>query len=440
MSIEPWKGQQTRRDAAATTSDHYAAAVTMSDVDLPTPGKRIAVRVSADAMRHIRAGHPWVFDRAIRSLSHQGRAGDLAVIFDNKRKFVAIGLYDPDSPIRIRILAKGRPTTIDQDFWTGRIDEALARRPNLIHPNGTHVSPDTTGYRLLHGENDQLPGLVADRFGDTVVVKAYSAAWFAHLREIIPAIAARIEPATVILRTARTIDRPVGSPGEGEAVIGTAAETADFREDGLVFTAHPQRGQKTGHFLDQRDNRIKVGSRSGGARVLDVFSHSGGFSVHAAAGGASEVTAVDQAQSALDAARANMAANRDQPAVAQCRFSTRQGDAFEILETMAQHGDRYDVVVIDPPSFAPNERSIGGALRSYARLTQLGLAVLAPNGLLVQASCSSRIDEEMFVRCVTDAASDAGRRLRGSQVTSHPEDHPIGFTEGGYLKAIFAIA
>ncbi|WP_436795555.1 class I SAM-dependent rRNA methyltransferase [Actinospongicola halichondriae] len=411
----------------------------MNDLDplaaLPGPAdRRVAARITKDALRQVRSGHPWIFDGSITSVSHDGAAGDLAVVFDDKRKFAAIGLYDPDSPIRIRVLHVGPPRAIDQAHWTERIASALDRRRSLVDDAAT------TGYRCVHGENDGLPGLVIDRYDETAVVKVYSAAWIPHFRDVVRAFVDLTGVERVVARTSRTVATgPTADLQDGSALVGTLpVGPVTFREHGLAFEADVVRGQKTGHFLDQRENRRLVGERSAGARVLDVFCCTGGFSVHAAAGGASEVHSVDLSQPALDTAKRNMAANRDRPAVAAARHAVTCGDAFEVLESLASRGERYDVVVIDPPSFASRSDQVDRALRAYAHLTRLGLAVVRPGGMLVQSSCSSRIDEQAFHRTIRESATAQGAVLTEWRRTTHAVDHPVGFAEGAYLKTLFA--
>ena len=267
---------------------------------LPEPSAtRLAVRVTPDARRQLAAGHPWVYDRAITSISPGGRPGDLAVIFDDRRKFVAIGLYDPTSAIRIKVLHRGAPTQIDAAFWRARLAAALERRDGL-------AAGGTTGYRCVHGENDGLPGLVVDRYGDVLVVKLYSAAWFVHLATVLPIIVDLLEPTAVVLRLARAIG---GSPPAGlhdaMAVHGALPDgPVLYDELGLHFEADVVDGQKTGAFLDQRENRALVASMAAGCSVLDVFCATGGFGVHAAAGGARSVLSVDASEGALATARA----------------------------------------------------------------------------------------------------------------------------------------
>ena len=210
-----------------------------------------------------------------------------------------------------------------------------------------------------------------------------------------------------------------------------------FVEAGLEFDADVRTGQKTGHFLDQRANRIRVGEMSAGRDVLDVFASTGGFSVHAAAGGARSVHAVDLSAPTLAAAEHNMSLNAHLDAVSACAFTTEVGDAFEVMVQLARTGHDYDLVVVDPPSFAQRQANVDGALRAYTRLTHLALRLVRPGGTLVQASCSSRVTAEQFFDTVAEAAESAGRPLTEITRTGHDIDHPVTFREGAYLKAGF---
>ena len=404
--------------------------------NLPEPSpKRLAVRVTADARRQLAAGHPWIYDRAITSVTPGGRPGDLAVVFDDQRKFVAIGLYDPTSAIRIKILHRGAPTPIDAAFWQRRLDEAVARRAPLLDDGRT------TGYRCVHGENDALPGLVLDRYGDTLVLKLYSAAWFAHLTTVLPVIVDTLRPANVVLRLARAIAGSAPAGLDGEAIHGRLPDgPVLYDELGLTFEADVVHGQKTGAFLDQRDNRALVASMAAGCSVLDVFCATGGFGVHAAAAGARSVLGVDASEGALAAAQRNFALNGGLAAVAACEHTVEAGDAFEVMERFGRQHRRFDIVVVDPPSFAQRESFVPRALAAYGRLTERALRLLAPGGLLVQASCSSRVTADEFVATVRGAAGRAGWDLRIVRQTAQPIDHPVGFPQGAYLKAVFARA
>ena len=388
------------------------------------------MRVTPDALRQIRGGHPWVFDASVTAVGHEGAPGDLAVVFDEHRRFAAIGLYDPTSPIRVRILHHGDPVPIDDAWFHDRISIAFAQRA-MVAGDGR-----TNAYRVVHGENDGLPGLVIDRYDSTAVIKAYTAAWLPHVRAVVAGLPPELRE-RVVLRLGRAAAHQAAG-FDGVALVGELpGEPVAFREAGLSFEADVVRGQKTGHFLDQRDNRVRVGELSGGRRVLDVFACTGGFSVHAAAGGATEVLSVDQSAPALATARHNMA--RNAAAVAGTRHDVVVGDAFTTMAELAAAGHRFDVVVVDPPSFASRREQVSAARRAYARLTTLAVALVEPGGTLVQASCSSRVTAEDFHATVERAARTAGRPLRITARTGHPPDHPIGFPEGAYLKAVFAV-
>ena len=403
---------------------------------VPRPNdKRLAVRVTPDALRHIRAGHPWVFEESVTSISHEADVGDLSVIFDNDRKFVALALYDPDSPIQFRILHVGKPTPIDADWWRSTIDAALAIRA----PFTTAADADRLAYRVLNGENDGVSGLVVDRFAGVLVVKLYSSVWFPHLVHVVNALLDLTGCSGVVLRLARNLQtRETFGLVDGDVIAGDVPDgPVRFLEAGLEFDADVRTGQKTGHFLDQRANRIRVGEMSAGRDVLDVFASTGGFSVHAAAGGARSVHAVDLSAPTLAAAEHNMALNAHLDAVRACAFTTEVGDAFEVMVQLARAGHDYDLVVVDPPSFAQRQANVDGALRAYTRLTHLALRLVRPGGTLVQASCSSRVTAEEFFDTIVEAAESAGRPLTEIARTGHDVDHPITFREGAYLKAGF---
>lgn len=399
----------------------------------PVPGdRRVAVRVTDDAKRWIRSGHPWLFEDSITSTSGEGQTGDLAVVFDSKRRFQAIGLYDPGSVIRVRILHHGQPMRISSSWWERRLTEVVERRRLLLD------SDDTTGLRCVNGENDDLPGLVVDLYSDVAVLKLYTPAWMPHLRTIVPLIEGLLHAGTVVLRLSRRTQReaPAGIT-DGMALLGQLpSEPVLFRENGLNVEADVVAGQKTGYFLDQRDNRRLVGARCRGARVLDVFSAGGGFSLAAAAGGAASVLSVDISGLALSAVERNFGHNEHVEAVRHCRHETRRGDAFEIMAELAREGRQFDVVVVDPPSFAQKETSVPAAKRAYARLTDLAVHLVEEGGLLFQASCSSRVTAREFYDTVAVAATRAGVELNELGRTGHPSDHIIGFQYGEYLKAL----
>ncbi|MCA9921424.1 MAG: class I SAM-dependent methyltransferase [Anaerolineales bacterium] len=410
----------------------------------PPAAKRLAVRVTPAAEKAVRSGHPWLFDRGVSAVSENSRSGDLAVVFDRKKRFLAIGLYDPDSPIRVRILHHGKPAQIGAAWFRQQVETAVQRRDVLFNEQ-------TTGYRLVYGANDGLEGLVVDRYDQTVVLKLYTAAWLPHLRHVLPALVTAVSPERVVLRLSRTAAADEllcglenGSVLYGAPLVGPVL----FRENGLAFTADVVKGQKTGFFLDQRENRARVESLAAGRSVLNVFAYTGGFSLYAARGGAREVVSLDQSEPALAMAVQNFELNGGNTAVSAAlnagvsaaKHELIAGDAFQELTKLAEVGRLFDMVIIDPPSFAHSQAQVERALRAYARLVRLGLRVLRHGGILVMASCSSRVTAEMFFELVHETALEVKRPLIEIERTGHAPDHPITFKEAAYLKCLFAEA
>ena len=311
----------------------------------------------------------------------------------------------------MRVLQHRTQAAIDRDWFTVRIQAAAELRAPLLER-------DTNGYRLIHGENDGLPGLVVDRYADTLVVKIYSAAWLPHLRDVIPALGAVQPHERLVLRSSRGIDLP--------SIDDPPAEPIIFHENGLRFAADVVQGHKTGFFFDQRENRERVRGLAVGLRVLDVFAYSGGFSVYAAAGGADHVTSLDVSAPALEAARHNMALN-----ALRVEHRTLAEDAFDGLATLS--GEKFDLVIVDPPSFAKRASEVERALAAYTQLTRLAVDAARPGALMVMASCSGHVRAGEFFATVLNAAP-----LAEIERTGHALDHPIGFPEGAYLKCLYA--
>ena len=396
---------------------------------------RLRLRVSKAAELHVREGHPWVYESSVREQNREGEAGELAVIYDRRDRFLAIGLYDPHSPLRLRVLHTGMPTQLDDAWWAARLDAALARRAALFGP--LTAFGETDGYRVLNGESDGFPGLVVDRYAGVLVMKIYTAAWFAHLRRMLELFAARAPDFAVVLRLSRNIADKAGEIGlhDGQVIYGEAGDSVIFRESGLRFEAEVRQGQKTGFFLDQRENRRRVEGLSAGRRVLNAFSFSGGFSLYAARGGAREVTSLDISAHALRSAERNFALNPELSAP----HHTVQADVFAWLPSSAEKGGGadYDLVILDPPSLARREAEREGAIRAYARLAHDGLTRLAPGGILVSASCSAHVSAEEFEDAVMSAVRRSGRRWRKLLSSRHAPDHHASFAEAEYLKAVF---
>ncbi len=399
---------------------------------LPTRNsRRIAVRVRPKVEKHIRSGHPWLFADSITSTSHQGNTGDHAVIFDRNNKFLAIGLWDAGSKIPVKLLHAGSPTKVDTNWLKAKLTGIFTARDRHFDPARTN------GYRLIHGENDGLPDLVIDRYASVVVIKLYSAIWLPDLETVCATLQAHYACDGIVLRLARRFKSTHGNLQDGMCLAGVLPAKPNFLENGIRFNVDPVRGQKTGFFLDQRDNRAKVGTLSKDKTLLNVFSYSGGFSLTAAQHGATAVTSLDISQYALTEAEENFALNANLARVAACQHETLADDAFSALTTLARQNKMFDVVVTDPPSFANKQADVPNALAAYARLNKLAAKVVKPKGILVAASCSSRITREKFFEAVFQGLSQAQRQATIIDETFHAVDHPIGFAEGGYLKCLY---
>lgn len=386
--------------------------------------KRLAVKLTLNAEKLVKQGHPWVFEKSIKTIKKEGNTGDLAILFDNRLdKVYGLGLYDPQSPIRIKILSSG-PATINENFFKNKIHQAYAQRKPLL-------KTDTDSYRLLFGENDGFPGLIADVYDKVIVVKIYSAIWFPYLASIFKELIAVSNTQVMVVRLSRNVGKGnTYGLKDGQVIHGILKkEVVTFREHGVVFSANVIYGHKTGYFLDHRENRRRVGALSKGKTVLDVFSYAGGFSVHALAGGASEVMSLDISAQALEVALLNGKLNEHQGV-----HKTMAIDAFVGLQELIDAQVTYDIVVIDPPSFAKSAKEVTTARNSYARLAQLGARLTKKGGLLVLASCSSRVTAQAFFDISEQHIAKTGRIFTTIDKTYHDIDHPIRFPEGAYLK------
>lgn len=390
---------------------------------------RIAIKLKPAAERMVKKGHPWVFEASIVKQSKEGQAGDLAIIFDNKKnKFLACGFYDPHSPIRIKLLQFHQSLAIDQNWFDEKIAAAYELRKPLLQT-------DTNSFRLIYGENDGLPALIADIYDHVLVVKLYSAIWFPYLEQIQKTLMHYSKAKTLVLRLNRSLQKMDDNDNyqDGQILSGELEnEIIVFREHGLQFSANVIKGHKTGYFLDHRFNRKKIGSLAKGKTVLDVFAYAGGFSVHALAGGAKEVTSIDISARALEMAIANTNLNPHKG-----KHKTLALDAFTALEDFVEKGIKFDIVIIDPPSFAKRESEIPKAKQHYERLAKLGIQLVHKNGTLLLASCSSRVKADDFFSLSENAMNTTNVKYRLLEKTFHDIDHPVRFPEGAYLKAAY---
>jgi 23S rRNA (cytosine1962-C5)-methyltransferase len=384
-----------------------------------------------DLARHLRAGHPWVFRKAIERAPKDLAAGAIVDVTDGGR-FVARGYFDPHSAISVRILTRDPAERVDAAFWRRRVARAAALRAELVR--------DTSAYRLVHGESDGLPGVVADRYDRTAVLKLYSAGLTPHRGAIVEALRAEVEGLAGVYGRDEIprddLDEADASAPAGRVLWGAEPpERIEVEEHGMKLHVDVRRGQKTGHFLDQRENRRMVRDLARGrAEALNLFSYTGGFSVAAALGGVRHVVSVDVDRDAIALARENFRANGLDPA--DHAFAAE--DAFEILARYKREGRRFGLVVCDPPAFAKSQRAVDAALAGYASLNRAAIALVPPGGLLVTASCSARVSAEQFFDAVKEAAFKAKVELQVVAETRQPADHPVSpqFREGRYLKCL----
>ncbi|AUQ82859.1 RSP_2647 family RNA methyltransferase [Phaeobacter inhibens] len=389
---------------------------------------RVKLKPKANA-RALRHGFPWVYanelvtDRRTRKLA----PGTLAVLEDDGMTSMGLVAINPESKIIARMLDTDPAAEINQDWFETRLSRALALREQLY---------DAPYYRLAHAESDGLPGVVIDRFGDTCVVQP-NAAWAeAHLDALTDALVA-VTGVTTVLKNASGRARSLeGLDDVSTTLRGTTPEApVQVTMNGATYMADLTGGQKTGLFYDQRDNHAFAAKLvKPGAKVLDVFSHVGGFGLAMLAAGAAEATCVDGSAPALDLARAGAAASDFAD-----RFAARQGDAFEVLTQLAEEGVQFDVVLCDPPAFAPSKQALEAGLRAYERIAKLAAPLVAPGGYLGLCSCSHAADLSRFRNASARGIGRGGRRSQLLHTGYAGADHPQlpQLAESGYLKAVF---
>ena len=383
-------------------------------------GKTVSLQLRKELTRSIKRGHAWLYSDAIDVV--RAPAGSVAILSDRRGdKRVASGIYDPQHAIPLRICRTQPPWTLDDQWLSEQLQVAIALRRAAFDER-------TTGYRLVAGEGDGLPGLIVDVYDRTAVIKLDGGAPEAFYQPLPIAqwLCQHLPLDCVVLRT-----RQRGSAGE--ALVGDLPTAPIvFLENGLRFTAEVVHGQKTGFFLDQRDNRALVERMAAGCRMLNLFSFNGGFSVAAGRGGATQVTSVDIAAAAIAAAREHWSMNH----LPDAAHTGVVADCFEFLESAASDRQLWDLVVCDPPSFAPNEKSRDKAIAAYGKLAQMSARVTRPQGLLGLASCSSHVDAGTFRELNAEAFGRGRRCATLLAECSQPIDHPtpLAMPELRYLK------
>ena len=374
------------------------------------------VVVAAKGAGRWQAGHPWIYRTDVYA-EPRGAPG-LVGVTDRRDHHLGQALYSPGSEIRLRLLTRGSEP-IDARWWAARIDAAARRR----------IGTPATAYRVVHAEGDGLPSLVVDRYGPYVVAQLLSAGLEAVREDVLAAIQGALAPEGILLRNDAAVRRHEGLPLAVESVCGSVPDTVAVEEHGVRYLAALRTGQKTGAFLDQRENRVLVSGYAGSGRALDVFTYHGSFALHLARR-AGEVLAVDSSAEALARGRENAALNG---------FSNvlwREANAFDLLRELERRGDTFETIVLDPPAFAKAKPSLARARAGYKEINLRAMRLLAPAGVLFTCSCSYHMTRALFADMLADAARDSGRRLQLLASSGASTDHPelLNVPETTYLK------
>jgi 23S rRNA (cytosine1962-C5)-methyltransferase len=375
------------------------------------------VAVTAKGAARWRAGHPWIYRSDVAD--EPGDRAGVVRVTDRKGKYLARALYSPRSEIRLRLLTTD-DVEIDGEWWRSRIAAAAARRTGI----------DATAWRVVHGEGDGLPSLVVDRYGPYAVVQLLSAGVEAERERIGAALQEALSPEGILLRNDAAVRRHEGLPLEVTLLAGAVPETVEVTESGVKYLAAPWHGQKTGGFLDQRENRVLLASlaRPGG-RAADFFAYHGSFTIHLARKAAS-VLAVDSSAEALERGARNAALN------GSANVTWKEANVFDLLRELEARGETFDTIALDPPAFAKTKASVERALAGYKEINLRAMRCLAPGGVLFTCSCSYHVHRPDFEAMLAGAAADSGRRLEVLRFTGQASDHPemLNVPETGYLK------
>jgi 23S rRNA (cytosine1962-C5)-methyltransferase len=372
-------------------------------------------------------GHPWVYSGAVAREEEGAEAGDVVDVCDVDGRYIGRGFYNPRSQIRVRMLTR-KDEAVDAAFIQRRLAEAQRLRARLSLPR--ERDPETDAYRLVNSEGDALPGVVVDVYRDVVAVQFTALGMKRREAEVFDGLVELLHPRAVVEVSAGGYAQVEGFGTATRTVRGEETTLVRVRENGIELEVEPLHGQKTGMFLDQRENRRRIGELARGARMLDVYTYAGGFALAALRGGAASATCVDSSARAIARVERHAELNGLGP------LEAVEADAFRFLEQARPRS--YDLVVVDPPKFARARKDLEAALKGYERLNALAMNACAPDALLATCSCSQNVDEETFERMVGAAAQAAGRRVQILEVASQGPDHPVppAFPEGRYLKFV----
>lgn len=372
----------------------------------------------------IQRRHPWVYSRAIRRFYDDPGPGDIVTLVSEEDEFIARGMWNPRSDIRMRILT-WLDEPIDEQFWDFRLRQALMLRG---------LTPEGEARRIINAENDYLPGLIVDQYGEWLVLQSLAMGMEAHKFVLAEMLADILKPKGIYERSDADVRAKEGlEPVVGDMIGKPVPELVEIMENGYRFLVDIHHGHKTGFYLDQRENRALLAYwMLPGARVLNAFAYSGGFGVYATGAGAGEVISVDSSLTALELATRNYRLNKLGTPQTIC------ADVFEILREYRDVGEQFDMIVLDPPKFAKSARQVEQATRGYKDINLLALQLLRPGGLLMTFSCSGAVSADLFRKVVFGALEDSGREAQVIQQLEAPPDHPVALTfpEGVYLKGL----
>ena len=370
----------------------------------------------------VRGGHPWIYASEIEKVEGAFENGDIVDVADFRGKFIGRGFYNPQSQISLRILTRN-DESCDRDFFARRIEEAWDYRKQLCDPMSC---------RLIYSESDFLPGLVVDKFADVLVLQSLSLGMDRIKDMICDLLMEIVQPVGIWERSDVPVRRLEGLEQTTGLLRGEVPDEVDMVENGIHFLVDVKQGQKTGFFLDQKQNRAALEPLCRGARVLDCFCHNGSFSLHAAKYGASSVLGVDISEEALEVARRNAVLNGFENVTFEAH------NCFDLLHELTEAGEKFDLVILDPPAFTKNKAAVPSALRGYKEINLRGMKLVRPGGFLVTCSCSQHVLPEMFQDVVNQAARDTKKRIRLVEYRTQGYDHPIlpQSVETKYLKTM----
>lgn len=389
--------------------------------------RRGTVRVPGDVASHVRAGHPFVFREALGGRPLREAAGEVLDVVDLEGDFVGKGLFDPEGVVAIRIFSRDPNEHVGPESFVRRVEAAKRLRETLLPARGL------TAYRLIHLEGDGVPGITVDRYGDHLVAHLYTAAAESVREWLYDALEAAYKPASIYEQRRYKSLAGEGPRAPAQLVRGsTAPVEIEVEENGIKFIVDVTAPLGTGLFPDLREGRQSVAARAAGRRMLNLFSYTGAFSVYAAHAGAKEVVSVDLAAKAHARARRNLAANK----LPETAHELIPGDAFKVLARMAERNRKFDLIVLDPPSFAQAKGRVFSVQKDYRELVEATLAVAAPGALVACVSNTMKLSLEEMDHAIGDAAGRAGRYVRVVERRGLPVDFPVpaGFSEGHYLK------